>query len=215
VIFVRVVNMPTQNLPPVLFFLAALIPWNCFANGISQAANSMESSAGLISKVYFPRLIVPASSVLASVFDFAIGWLIFNLVAMGWGCWTWLFIPFTIVLLCLQLSAAMGMGVVLAALNAQYRDIRYVIPWLIQAGMWITPVVWSIDRLRAAQYGKLLELFLYLNPMAGVIECYRALLAKTYLPYRLLAANMVFAGVIFIVGVVFFRKRAQKIVDIL
>lgn len=220
VIFVRVVEMPTQDLPPLLFFLSALIPWNCFANGISQAASSLSGSAGLITKVYFPRIIVPVSTVLSTVFDFMIGWIFFNGVAIYYGCWTWLFIPFTVVLLMLQLITSIGIGVVLAALNAQYRDIRYVMPWLIQLGMWITPVVWPMKRLLATRFGNELEILLYLNPMVGVIESYRALLVSgIYFPYKLLykmlAWNLVVGLVLFFVGVIIFRRREQRIVDLL
>jgi lipopolysaccharide transport system permease protein len=220
IIFVRVVEMPTQDLPPLLFFLSALIPWNCFSNGISQAANSLAGSAGLITKVYFPRIIVPVATVLSTVFDFLIGWLFFNGVAIYYGCWTWLFIPFTVVLLILQVITSIGIGVVLAALNAQYRDIRYVLPWLIQLGMWITPVVWPMKRLLATRFGNELEMFLYFNPMVGVIEAYRALLVSgAYFPYKLLykllICNLIVGLILFFVGVFIFRRREQRIVDLL
>jgi len=215
VIFVRVFNMPTQNLPSLLFFLAALIPWTCFSNGISQAASSLESSAGLISKVYFPRMIVPMATLFTTIFDFMIGWTFFNLIAIFFGLWTWWFIPCTVVFLGLQLGTSMGLGLLLAILNAQYRDVRYVIPWLIQLGMWVTPVVWSTERLLNTRFEKQFVIFLYLNPMAGVIESYRSLLGGTYLPFRLLAINIIVMLVILVVGISVFRSREQKIVDML
>jgi lipopolysaccharide transport system permease protein len=215
IVFVRVVEMSTQGLSPLLFFLSALIPWNCFASGVSQAASSLETSAGLISKVYFPRLIVPAATILATIFDFLVGWFLFNIIAAIWGLWTWLFIPFTILLLCLQLGASMGFGLILAALNAQYRDVKYVVPWLIQVGMWITPVVWPLDRLLSTRFGHNLEFLVYLNPMAGVIESYRALLLNSYVPYVLLAMNFLFTGILFFSGIWLFRKREQRIIDLI
>jgi len=215
VVFVWVVKMPTYGLPPLPFFLAGLIPWTCFANGLSQAAGSMEGSAGVISKVYFPRMIIPFSMILGTVVDFVIGWILFNGIAMAYGCWTWLFFPFTVILLGLQVGAAMGIGLVLAALNAQYRDIRYVTPFLLTTGMWVTPVIWPSQRLIESQYGSLLAWFLYFNPMAGVIESYRALLAGNYIPYRLVAANLLVAGILFLAGVSFFRRREEKLVDLL
>ncbi len=216
VIFVRVAGMSLPQLPPILFFMAGSIPWNCFATGVSQAASSLENSAGLISKVYFPRIIVPLSAIMGTVFDFSISWLFFNVVALIWGFWTWLFIPFTVVLMELQLSVALGLGMILAILNAQYRDIRYVIPWLIQVGMLITPVVWPMERLLATRLGESLEIFLYINPMAGVIESYRALMLEgAYIPYKLLAANFVSAAVIIFIGIWFFRSREQRLVDVL
>ena len=215
IIFTRVVQIPTQELPPILFFLAAMIPWTCFSNGITQATASLEGSSGLISKVYFPRLIVPSAAIVTSILDFSIGWVFFNFIAIGCGYWTISFIPFTIILLGLQLSITIGMGAILAALNAQYRDIRFVVPFLVQIGMWITPVVWPMQRLLETRLGDSLKIFLYLNPMAGVIESYRALLAGDYIPYKLLTFNWIVAVGILIGGFYFFKKREQRIVDLL
>jgi lipopolysaccharide transport system permease protein len=215
IIFVRVVEMPTQGLPPLLFFLSALIPWNCFANGLSQASSSLEGSSGLISKVYFPRIIVPMATILASLFDFMLGWIFFNIVAIGFGLWTWLFIPFTIVLLSLQVGVCMGLGLALSVLNAQFRDIRYVIPVCIQIAMWLTPVIWPMERLLRTRFGSQLEFFLYVNPMAGVIESYRALLAGTYIPWKLLGGNFLMMIVVLILGIYIFRRREREIIDLL
>ncbi|MFZ4694592.1 MAG: ABC transporter permease [Verrucomicrobiia bacterium] len=216
IIFGRVVQMPSAGLPYSIFYLAALIPWTCFSNGLAQAAGSMEGSAGLISKVYFPRLIVPSAMVLGTVVDFSIGWVMFNALAIYRGFWTWWFIPFTPLLLALQLGTAMGIGLVLAALNAQYRDIRYVTPFLIQVGMLATPVIYPLERLLATRFTKLLGVFVYLNPMVGVIETYRALcFSASYVPWKLLAGNFATAAVLFTFGVWFFRRREQKIVDLL
>ena len=210
------VQMPSAGLPYSIFYLAALIPWTCFSNGLAQAAGSMEGSAGLISKVYFPRLIVPSAMVLGTVVDFSIGWVMFNALAIYRGFWTWWFIPFTPLLLALQLGTAMGIGLVLAALNAQYRDIRYVTPFLIQVGMLATPVIYPLERLLATRFTRLLGVFVYLNPMVGVIETYRALcFSAAYVPWKLLAGNFATAGVLFTFGVWFFRRREQKIVDLL
>ncbi len=237
VIFVRIAKMSTGGLPPPLFYLAALIPWTCFSNGLSQAAGSMESGAGLISKVYFPRLIVPGAMLLATVVDFVIGWALFNVVAIIWTYfpsllvaltengvteppmsvfWTWKFIPFTVVLLSLQLCAAMGIGLVLAVLNAQYRDIRYVTPFLVQMAFWVTPIVVPLQRFGETRFGESLKFLLYLNPMAGVIETYRGLLAESsYIPYKMLAANFCVAAAFLMFGIWFFRKREQRLVDFL
>lgn len=216
IIFGRVVQMPSAGLPYSIFYLAALIPWTCFSNSLSQAAGSMEGSAGLISKVYFPRLIVPSAMVLGTVVDFGIGWIMFNALAIYRGFWTWWFIPFTPLLLVLQLGTAMGIGLVLAALNAQYRDIRYVTPFLIQAGMLATPVIYPMERLLATRFTKPLGVFVHLNPMAGVIETYRALcFSAAYVPWKLLACNFATAAVLLTFGIWFFRRREQKIVDLL
>ncbi len=216
IIFGRVVHMPSAGLPYSIFYLAALIPWTCFSNGLSQAAGSMEGSAGLISKVYFPRLIIPTAMVLGTVVDFAIGWIMFNALAIYRGFWTWWFLPFTPLLLMLQLGTAMGVGLVLASLNAQYRDIRYVTPFLIQIGMLCTPIIYPLERLLATRFTKALGVLINLNPMAGVIETYRALcFSAAYVPWKLLAGNFVTAAVLLAFGIWFFRRREQAIVDLL
>jgi lipopolysaccharide transport system permease protein len=215
IIFGRVVQMPSSGLPYSIFYLAALIPWTCFSNGLSQAAGSMEGGAGLISKVYFPRIIIPAAMVLGTVVDFSIGWIMFNGLAIYRGFWSWWFIPFTPLLLALQLGAAMGIGLVLAALNAQYRDVRYVTPFLIQVGMLTTPIIYPLERLLATRYTHLLHFAVHLNPMAGVIETYRALCAGNYVPWFLLTFNFATAAAFLAFGIWFFRRREQRIVDLL
>jgi lipopolysaccharide transport system permease protein len=229
IIFGRVVKMDSQGLPYILFYLAALIPWTCFTNALSQASASLEASAGLLKKVYFPRLISPGSAVVGTVVDFLIGWIFFNVVAIGWGIheypddfwkgvtayWTWLFIPFTFVLLILQQITAFGIGLVLSVLNAQYRDVRYVVPFLINILFWLSPVVFPVKRLMESRMSDFLSVFIYLNPMAGVIETYRALLSKDYIPWELLGVNFVVATCILFLGIWFFRKRENRVIDFL
>ncbi len=201
-------GVPKNNL--LLFFLAALVPWQCFSGGVANAAASLENHSGLLGKIYFPRIIVPASVLCSTVIDFAIGWIFFNGAAIASGLWTWHFVVFTPVLLLLQLATALGTGLILSALNAQYRDVRYVVPFLLQLGFFVTPVFYSLSLLP-----KRLLWTAWLNPMAGVIEAYRALLTGTYIPYRLLAVNVGLASVLLLVGIWFFQRRIQRIIDVL
>jgi lipopolysaccharide transport system permease protein len=183
-------------------------------------------------------MIVPGAVILGSVVDFAVGWFFFNLIAIVWtlfpsffafalmgggapdtyqAYWTWRFIPFTFIMLVLQLSTVMGIGLVLSALSAQYRDIRFVTPVLIQFGLFVTPIMWPVTRLLKSglleNYG---QIFLYINPMAGVIETYRSLLAESsYIPYKMLAANFCVAFALLAFGIWFFRKREKRLVDFL
>jgi lipopolysaccharide transport system permease protein len=212
IILGRVVKMPKNHeaLPYLLFFLAAMVPWQCFANGLAQASVSLEGNSGLILTVYFPRIIVPFSVLCTTVVDFVIGWIFFNILAACYGYWTWLFIVFTPVLLALQLFTALGVGLIFSVLNAQYRDIRYAVPVAIQFAMLMTPVLYPAARLPSwLRWGT------WMNPMAGIIETYRALLVGDYIPYRLLAINIAVATALVVLGTWFFQKRLQRIIDIL
>jgi lipopolysaccharide transport system permease protein len=216
VIFGTVAKIPSQGLPYPIFYLAALIPWTCFTNAISQASGSLEGSANLIKKVYFPRLIIPGGVVLGTIIDFFIGWTMFNLVAFYFGYWTWLFIPFTFILLLLQQSTALGIGLILGIFNAQYRDVRYVIPFLLNVMMLTSPIIYPIELIRGSHMlGNWAELVISINPMAGVVETYRALLSKDYIPYKLLISNFLVAFLLFGFGVWIFRKREDQIMDLL
>lgn len=224
IVLSRMAKMPTQDLPPLLFFMAAFVPWTCFANGVAQAAASLENNANLIGKVYFPRLIVPGAAVLATLADFLISWTLFILVVAAWKTlpghlagnpWTWRLLPFTLLLLFIQIVAAFGIGTALAVLNAQYRDIRYALPFLLQTAMWLSPVAWPAQRLVESRLGPVGLFAVYANPMAGVIETYRALLAGTSPPYGLLGIHTAIAIGLCLFGVMFFNKRIYRIVDIL
>jgi lipopolysaccharide transport system permease protein len=216
VIFGTLAKIPSQGLPYPLFYLAALIPWTCFTNAISQASGSLESSAGLIKKVYFPRILIPSAMVLGTIIDFLIGWTAFTIVAIVYGYWTWFFIPFTFVMLLLQQSAAMGIGLILGIFNAQYRDVRYVIPFLLNTLMLTSPIIFPIELIRGSHMlGSWAEVAVSINPMAGVVETYRALLAGTYIPYKLLECNFCVAGFLLLFGIWIFRKREDQIMDLL
>jgi lipopolysaccharide transport system permease protein len=212
IIFGHVAKMPKNDprIPYWIFYFAALVPWQCFANGLSQAASSLEGNSGLISKIYFPRIIVPASVLLGTVVDFAIGWIVFNVAAAYFGLWTWKFILFTPILLLLQLLTALGAGLILSVLNAQYRDVRYVVPFLIQLAMFLTPVIYPVSRLP-----EWLMWGVWINPMAGIIETYRALLSGDYIPYEILALNGCVTVGLFMSGIWIFQRRTQRIIDIL
>lgn len=216
VIFSKVDKFSSPGLPYFISTWAGLIPWMCFSNALSQASGSLESSAGLIKKVYFPRLLAPGAMVLGTIVDFAIGWIVFNLAAAFFGFWTWWFIPFTFVLLVLQQSAAMGIGLVLGILNAQYRDVRYIVPFLLSLMMYATPVFYPLSLARNSHFlGNWAEILVSINPMVGVIETYRALLSGNYIPYKILGWNFLVAFGVLVFGVYIFKKREHRIVDIL
>jgi lipopolysaccharide transport system permease protein len=210
VIFGKIARMPTDGLPYALFYLSALVAWNTFATSLSQCALSMETNAGLISKVYFPRIIAPGAIVLGSLLDFAIGWALLNIVAAGLGYWHWQLVALTPLLLLIQAATALGIGAALAALNAQYRDVKHAISFLIQLFMLATPVIYPASRLPAVA-----QQWLFLNPMAGVVTTYRACVQGTPLNWPLIILSLLTSVVYLSVGFWFFRKLEARLADIL
>ena len=210
VFFGRLANMPSDGFPYPLFVYAALLPWTFFANSISSSANSLVGSANLVSKVYFPRLIIPLSSVGSGLVDFAIagGILLLLMVYYGVGWTSNLFmVP---ILVIAAAFTALGVGTFLAALNVAYRDFRYVVPFLVQFWMFATPVVYPASLVpREWQWA------LYLNPMAGVIEGFRsAFLGRPFdVPGILL--SLAIAGILFAAGIAYFGKVERRFADII
>ena len=210
IIFGKIAKMPTDGLPYALFYLAALVPWNTFATALTQSALSMESNAQLISKIYFPRLVVPGGIICGSFLDFAIGWTLLNGVAIWMGAWHWQLIVITPVLIVLQAGTATGFGLVLAALNAQYRDVKHAVGFVVQVFMLATPVIYPLSRMPVWA-----QQLAFINPMAVVVTSYRATLQGVPLDMRLLAHSLVTCVCYLTGGVWFFRKREARLADIL
>jgi lipopolysaccharide transport system permease protein len=209
-IFGKVAKMPVGNLPYSLFYLSALVPWICFAQSLSAASMSIEGQASMISKVYFPRMIVPCAAVLGTVPDFLIGFAFLNLVAALLGQWSFWLVAVMPVLLLMQLAAAIGAGLFLAALNAQYRDVKYAIPFLIQVGLLATPIIYPLHTL--PEWAIRLQA---LNPMAGVVTAYRWAVGGETPGLSLLMANAVAAAILLALGSVFFQSRERRLADVL
>ena len=210
VIFGKIAKMPTDGLPLPLFYLAALVPWNTFATALSQSALSMESNAQLISKVYFPRIVVPGGIICGSFVDFAIGWTLLNGVAIWLGHWHWQLVALTPLLLLIQACTAMGVSLVLAMLNAQYRDVKHAVGFVVQVFMLATPVIYPLSKLPAWA-----QAWIFLNPMAVVVTTYRSLLQATPLPWALIGLALLTALAYLAGGIWFFRRREAYLADIL
>ena len=209
-IFGKIARMPTDGLPYALFYLAALVPWNTFATALSQSALSLESNAALISKVYFPRVVVPGGIVCGSFLDFAFGWIVLNVMAAWLGYWHWQLVAMTLPLLIIQTCTVLGLGLVLAALNAQYRDVKHAIGFLIQVFMLATPVIYPASRLPDWTQN-----WLFLNPMAVVITTYRAALQNVPFEWPSITLALLTSAFYLAGGTWFFRKREQRLADIL
>jgi len=209
-IFGGIAKMPVGAQPYTLFYIAALVPWTNFSSSLTSAASSMETSAGLISKVYFPRVVVPLASIVATLPDFLIGFALVNAVAIYFGVWTpWLVLLMPFMQL-MTMATAGGIGLLLAALNAQYRDVRYVVPFAIQIGMLASPIVYPITKIP-----EILQKFLYLNPLAGVISTYRWAAGGETPDWNLVIANGCFAFLYLVIGCMFFRWKEGRLVDVL
>jgi len=206
----------------LLFYMAGLVPWTAFQTGVLMAAASMEANANLVSKVYFPRVVMPGAHAIGAMLDFAIGFVVVLAVALLFGAVNPLLFAFLPLLLAIQLSAAWGIGLFFAALNAQYRDVKYALPFAMQILMMITVLVpladWSklLSKNQAlAHYADWLPALLGLNPLAGVIETYRALLIGGPIDALLLVKSSVMALILLLAGLQFFSARERRLVDIL
>ncbi len=209
VFFGRLAGVPSDNIPYPLFAFAGLLPWTLFANAISTSGNSLVGSANLITKVYFPRLIIPGAAVAAGLVDFAIGFMIMVLLMIYYGVgisWHLVMFPGVVVLTTLL---AVGVGMWLSALNVKYRDIRFALPFLIQLWMFVSPVIYPASFLPPK-----LRWVLSLNPMTGIIEGYRSSLFGLPFKWIALAISTVITLVMFAYASVTFRKMEKSFADI-
>ncbi|BAZ02162.1 ABC-2 type transporter [Tolypothrix tenuis PCC 7101] len=212
IVFGNIAKLPSGGAPYPILVFSALLPWQFFSNALSECSNSLIANANLISKVYFPRLIVPTSSVIVSFVDFMISGMIL-LALMAWynfvPDWRILTLPIFILI---GFAASMGAGLWLAALNVEYRDFRYIVPFIVQFGLYISPVGFS-----SSVVPEQWRLLYSINPMVGVIDGFRwAILggeASIYLPGFALSVGLV--ALVFFSGIWYFRKMERKFADVI
>jgi lipopolysaccharide transport system permease protein len=210
IFFGRLAQMPSEGIPYPIFVYAALLPWTFFANAISASANSLVGSAHLVSKVYFPRLIIPLSSVGAGLVDFAIS------AGVLLGLMAWYGVGWSVNLLAAPLVVAgvvfiaLGVGTLLSSLTVTYRDFRYIIPFMVQFWMFATPVVYPASLVPEGW-----RWLLYLNPMAGLIEGFRSAFLGRPFDIPALALSFVVALALFLVGIAYFEKAERRFADII
>lgn len=209
IFFGRMAKMQSDGIPYPIFVYAGLLPWTYFANALSASSNSLVESANLITKVYFPRVIAPASAALAGLLDFFIAILILGVMMAYYQYFPGIEILLFPFLVGMTFLCAVGVGLWLSALNVQYRDIRYVVPLLIQLWMFVSPVIYPISMVP-----KKYHLLMSINPMVGTIEALRSsLLGHQPINWLLLGISAMIISIIFLSGIYYFRRMERVFAD--
>lgn len=210
-IFGRVAKLGvTTAVPYPVFVLAGLLLWNFVAAGIFSVGNSLIGASYLISKAYFPRLVIPLSNVVTNLADFAIAAALLIPVMLWYRVLPGLSILLSPVIVLLATMFTLGVGLWIAALNIEYRDIRIVIPWILQIAMYVTPVVYPLSAL--PEKYRALAVF---NPMSGIVEAFRASLFGTPIPYEPLLWSAAASLVLLVSGTYYFRRVERRFADML
>jgi lipopolysaccharide transport system permease protein len=212
VVFGKWAQMPSEGVPYPILVFAAMLPWQFFANSFSGASNSLIANTNLISKIFFPRLIIPASSVVVSFVDFLISGAILLGLMIWYNFWpTWRFMVLPLLLL-IAMAASLGAGFWISALNVRYRDFRYMVPFIVQFGLYISPVGFS-----SSVVPDKWRLLYSLNPMVGVIDGFRwAILGKNitiYAPGFILSLGLLL--VLLLAGLKYFRSMERTFADVI
>ncbi len=209
----KIISNNTQlNMPYPLFALSGLIVWNIFSSGLSGAGNSMVTNSNIIKKIYFPRLIIPISAVLVSLFDFIMAFIIFIGMLIYYQTDIHIlnfiiFFPLSILITCIS---TFGLGCWLAALNIKYRDFRYIIPFMIQGLLFLTPVIYPLSLISNLK----IKYLLALNPMYSAVELSRYAVTTKPLDSNLMLVSVLSAILFFIIGVFYFRKTEAYFADL-
>jgi lipopolysaccharide transport system permease protein len=210
-VFGKLAKMPSDGVPYALFSFAALVPWNYFDRSISRSGNSLLSNANLITKVYFPRVILVASSILNGLLDYGISFLVFlGLmyyfgIPLGWKILLWPLLTIVLVLL------SFGVGMILSSLNVRYRDIGYTIPFAMQLWFFITPIIYPTSIIPENYRG-----LASLNPMYGIIQGFRsAILPSRQVDWQQLSISVTITLLLLVVGYFYFRKTERYFADII
>jgi lipopolysaccharide transport system permease protein len=208
--FGKLGKIPSDGVPYPIFAYAALVPWTFFANGLAQSSNSLVGSSNLITKVYFPRLAIPMGTVLSGLLDFMLAFIVLLVMMLFYGIAPTLNILWLPLFLLLAVVTSLGVGLWLSALNVEYRDVRYVVPFLTQFWMLATPIAYPSSLLHEPW-----RTIYALNPMVGVVEGFRwALLGARMAPGPVIAASSFAAVVLLVSGALYFRRMEKTFADV-
>lgn len=211
VFFGYLIRVPSDGIPYPIFVFAALLPWQLFAYSLTESSNSLVANQQLITKVYFPRLIIPLATILAGLVDFAIAFVIFIVMMLSYGILPTASILLLPLLVLLAIASALAVGILLSALNIQYRDVRYVLPFLTQFWLFLTPIAYPssiVPQQWRALYG--------LNPMAGVVEGFRwALFGQSQGIWPLTIVSSLAVMGLLVFGLIYFRRMEKTFADVI
>ncbi len=214
-VFGSIADLPSEgDLPYPILVLMGLLPWQLFANSVVQSSNSLIGNEQLVTKVYFPRIIIPSSTIVTHLLDFGIALLLFTPLIWWYGMaigWNLLLLPLLLLFLVLL---SLGSGFIMAAMNVRYRDFRYALPFLMQLGLYLSPVGFSSKVVPSS-----LQVLYSLNPMVGIIDGFRWSLCPTSstiaFPWQTLLISVVVTLSIFAIGLQVFRKIEKSVADII
>ncbi len=210
-VFNKLAKISTDGSPGPIFYYSGLVPWMYFSSSLTKSTNSLIGGAGMFTKVYFPRLVLPLVPCLASLVDFVIAMVITFILLLVYGLTPTIWILFLPVLVLIMFLTASGLGLWLSALAVQYRDIPYGVQFLVSILMWLAPVIWSTNQL-PVEY----RMYYGLYPMAGVIEGFRsALYGINPMPWDLIGMGSISALILFITGAYYFKRKEQFFADVI
>ena len=210
IIFGKIAKLPSGDVPyPILVFVA-MLPWQLFANSLSQSSESLVLNSNMVTKIYFPRMIIPASSIIVAFIDFFISFILLGII-MGWykfiPSWKIVFVP---AFLLLTFLIAFGLGLILSAITVKYRDFRHIVPFIVSLGLYVSPVGFSSDVIPEKW-----RLLYSINPMVGIIDGFRwCIIGQDMNIYRLgFIISIILTFSILIIGIIYFRKTEKTFAD--
>ena len=217
VVFGGLADVPSDGVPYPIFAYAALLPWTYFSTAMGKSTTSLVTNAKMLTKVYFPRLVIPMTPVLAGLIDFFVAFPILLVLMLWFGIAPTVYVVLLPLLMLLMILTAAGVGMWLSALAIQYRDVNHAMSFLTQLLMYAAPVVWSVSLIteKFPEWGEVIRLVYGLYPMAGVIEGFRsALLGTTPMPWDLIAVGTLSAVLVALSGVLYFRRMERFFADV-
>lgn len=207
--FGKIAKIPSGGVPYPIFSYSGLILWTYFSNAISTSSNSTLGGASLISKVYFPRIILPVSSILIGIVDYGISLIILFAMMLFYKITPSILLPLLPVIIILTCFLATGLGLLLSALNVKYRDVQFILPFFIQLLVFVTPVIYPASV--AGSY----KWLIMLNPMTGLIEAHRAILLNQPVNFLFLGISILISIIIFTIGIIYFKSVENYFADVI